>query len=280
MSDRELWRRLPTTTGDVADLLAGIDALLAGLELSGRPAIRWSRAKHPALILGSSQRLDEIDWAVAEATQVTVHKRRSGGGAVYADDGLLWLDVALPKDHRLHLPDMTQSYRWFGEVWATALAELGLPARVIDVPAARELNASLHPAVQRACYGGVSPYEVLVGDRKIVGLAQVRRHWGAVLQSGIYLHWQPDCVSNLLLGSPSERSERTHLLRDRAIGLHDVAGSTITIDTVIEAWEHALVTILGVRLVPDIWSEAERAAAAESYARYAPLVPPSPEVLQ
>ncbi len=280
MSGCELWRRLPATTGDVADLLGGIDALLAGLELSGRPAIRWSRARRPALILGSSQRLDEIDWAMAEAAGVTMHKRRSGGGAVYADDGLLWLDIALPKDHRLHLPDMTQSYRWFGEVWAAALQELGLPVRVIGVPAARQLNGSLHPTVQRACYGGVSPYEVLVGDSKIVGLAQVRRRWGAVLQSGIYLRWQPDCISNLLLGSPQERSERTPLLRDRAIGLHDVAGSTITIDTLIEAWEHALASILGVKLAPDIWSEAERAAAAAAYARYAPLAPPSPAVLQ
>jgi lipoate-protein ligase A len=42
-----------------------------------------------------------------------------------------------------------------------------------------------------ACYGGLSPWEVVVGQRKLVGLAQVRRSTGILLVAGLLLS-QPD----------------------------------------------------------------------------------------
>jgi lipoate-protein ligase A len=257
--------------GGGAELLAGVEGMLAGLEETHRPAIRWSTLAQPTLFLGSSQRLEEVDLAAAAATGVAVHKRRSGGTAVFADRQHLWLDVALPAGHRLLLPDITASYRWFGEVWAAALARVGIETRVVKPDEARELNATLDPEVRRACFGGVSPYEVLVGNSKIVGLAQIRRRPGGLFQAGIYRHWEPERVAELLGGSEAERQERTRLLRGRAIGIEELAGGSVTLDDVGCAWEGVLADNLGVELVEDGWTEEELAAAAAARERYEAL---------
>ena len=265
------WRRLPFFRGATAEALAGVEALMAGLAAHGRPAMRWYIMEHPALILGSSQRLAEVDFAACEAAGVTVHRRRSGGTVVYSDASLLSLDVGLPGGHRLLPQDITKAYRWFGEVWREALATLGIQGRVIADAEARLLNASLEPAVKEACFGGVSPYEVMIGERKLVGLAQVRRRPGGLLQAGIYAHWRPGLVSNLLSGSEEHKQRRAELLGARACGLDELTGSTVTLDDVVAAWERALTEIEGVGLAADDWSDEEGAAAAEAEARYAAL---------
>ena len=271
----ERWRRLPPSTGCASELLARAEALLAGLAATGRPAIHWSVIERPALLLGSTQRLAEADIVACEAAGVTLHRRRSGGTTVFADRSLLWLDVALPGRHRLLPNDITEAYRWFGEIWAAALADIGIHVLAIPQAEARALNSTLDPAVQRACFGGISPYEVLVDDRKIVGLAQVRRRPGGLLQAGLYTHWEPQRLTELLSGSAEERAHLLELLKSRVYSLHDLVGSSIRRDDVVSAWERALTVIQGVELVDDTWTAEELAAATAVKPRYAPLTTPS-----
>ncbi len=268
MSTETAWRRLPSFDGPAVDLLTGAEGMIAGLAARGRPAIRWSVADHSALLLGSSQRSCEADFAACAAQGASVHRRRSGGTAVFADRDFLLLDVALPSGHALLPANVTETYRWLGEVWAAALAKLGVEARVIGVEEARATNAALDAEVRRVCFGGVSPYEVFVGECKIVGLAQIRRRPGGVLQAGIYMHWQPDCVSGLLSGSPEERARRTALLAPRARGLHDVRVAAAGFDVVVRAFEAALRTTLHVRLLDDTWADDEQATMAAARERY------------
>ena len=269
--DRERWRRLPFSRGSTTDLLTGAEALLAGLERCGKPALRWSIAERPALILGSSQRLAEADVEACDTAGVTVHKRRSGGAAVFADASLLWLDVALPSGHPLLPASVTEAYRWFGEVWVSALAALGVDARAIPPVEARPLNAALDPLVQRLCFGGVSPYEVMVVERKLVGLAQVRRRPGVLLQAGIYSQWEPERFVHLLNAPLEEKAKLLHLARERTCGLHELVDSSITFRDVVRAWEHALAPIEGVELYDAEWTVEELAAAEPARERYAPL---------
>jgi lipoate---protein ligase len=275
--NRALWRRLPTLHGSAVDALVGVEALLAGLKTTGQPAMRWYVVKQPALILGSSQRLSEIDIDACRSVGVTVHKRRSGGSTVYTDEGALSLDVALPAGHPLLPAHVTATYRWFGEVWAAALGSLGVDARVLDPEESRPLNASLDPMVQRACYGGVSPYEVCVGERKIVGLAQVRRQHGAVLQAGVYMRWEPERLVPLLAIPAEERARALSLLRERAVGLHDVVGSAPSHANVVAAWERVLRSQeLGV-LSDAAWMDDELLASQQTRERYANLLDISSE---
>ena len=84
--------------------------MLAGLEQSAVPALRWY-GMGSSLLIGVGQSRDEIDAVACAQAGVPVHRRMSGGGAVFADEGLLLLDLALPRDHRLMRSDVTEAYR-------------------------------------------------------------------------------------------------------------------------------------------------------------------------
>jgi len=264
-------RRLPWSAGPADAELAAGAALLAGLEQTGAPALRWYRITPPALLLGSAQRLDEIDLAACAARGVYTHRRRSGGGAVLSDDALLLLDLALPRDHPLFRDDVTESYRWFGEVWAAALHELGLDPRVLSIAEARADTAALDPLTKRVCFGGLSPFEIALGQRKLVGLAQIRRRAGALFQAGVYLRWDPTRTTALIAAPADERAALAQRLAERVVGLDQLFGRQPDPALVMEAVEAALQLRAGLAPADDDWSEGERAARAAAYPRFAPI---------
>ena len=268
MAEHVTARRLPWSAGPADAELAGGPALLAGVEQTGAPALRWYSMDPPALIVGSSQRLDEIDQAACAAAGLRIHRRRSGGGAVFSAD-MLMLDLVLPRDHPLYLEDVTESYRWIGEVWAAALRELGIDVHPIPIGAARADAQALDGLLRRVCFGGLSPYEVVVGRCKLVGLAQVRRRAGALYQIGIYQRWAPRRTAALMAAPPGERAELERQLATRVAGLEQLGVTTAT--TVIAAFEAALARLVGLALADDNWTDGEVATRAVEAGRYAAI---------
>lgn len=268
--------------------MAAGDALLSGLTTEQRPAMRWYHASKTALIAGIGQPLSDFDQAACRERGVSLHRRASGGTAVLMTTDLLMLDVALPAGHPLYTPDVTRSYRWFGEVWAAALHQCGIAVHCLSVEVARDARQTLDPLTRRACFGGYSPYEVLENNRKLVGLSQIRRRSGALLQAGIYLHWRPEQLVSLLALAPDERATLTNRLYARATGLAD---RTIPPDCpsppelfptfapvlpppvtgLIATWSAALETMQGIELHETTWSEAEQDARWRAISRYTPL---------
>jgi lipoate---protein ligase len=262
-------RRLPAGAAPADTQVASGLALLAGLEHSGVPAMRWYRFEPPALLLGSSQRPSEVDLAACQRAGVPAHRRRSGGGVVLSEE-LLLLDLVLPAGDPLYTADVTESYRWLGEVWAAALAELGLEARVVGVAEARADAQGLDMLLKRVCFGGLSPYEVMVGERKVIGLAQVRRSVGALLQAGVYLRWAPVRTASILAASAEERSALVAQLAARVAGIHEL-GVRAEVDEVIRAVEQALERQVGLRPKDDDWTDYERQVWRETIPGYAEL---------
>jgi lipoate---protein ligase len=263
-------RRLPWASEPASAQLASSSALLAGLEQTGVPALRWYRIDPPALLLGSSQRLSEADLAACAVAGVSVHRRGSGGGVVLSHD-LLLLDLALPRTHPLFLDDVTESYSWLGEVWATALRDLGLPARTISIDEARTDTQASDPLLKRVCFGGRSPYEVVVEQSKVVGLAQIRRRGGALLQAGIHLRWQPQHTAALLAVPASERSGLAKRLVERVAGLDDFFTRPPDVAEVMAHIEARLEQLAGMALAGDTWNDRELAARSADAARYVAL---------
>ncbi len=223
----ESWRCIYEPPGTAADLLEASERLLAAVGAGGSPALRWYVTPQPALVLGVGQPLDDFDAAACERAGLPLVRRSSGGTAVLTDDGLLNLDIALPAAHRLEHRDVVRAYAWLGTALTRALRHLGWAACAIAPEEARRDTAALRAderpgatVLRRTCFGGRSPYEVLVTGHKVVGLCQVRRRAGTLYQVGILLRFDAVRLAGLLRGPAAERAAGATRLGRRAAGLH------------------------------------------------------------
>jgi lipoate-protein ligase A len=141
----------------------------------------------PGLVLGCSQRNAVSTNPAREHAGIDVVSRQAGGGAVLVGPWMLSASVVLPNAHALISGNLVASYRWLGEMYASLLQDLGIAAHAIAPEEARELQQAASAELAWACYGGFSPWEVVVGRKKIVGLAQVRRRTGVLLVAGLLL---------------------------------------------------------------------------------------------
>jgi len=163
------------TVGDASAEQSRIHALLdAGVTEPRFMAWQYSR---PALVLGRSQRASPELRARAEGEGVALLTRSSGGGAVMAGPWMLSLTLLLPAAHELSRASLPAGYRAVGEACRRALARFRMRTTLAD--GAAPVGATHPPQTARpdwACFATVSHGELLAaGDRKIVGIAQVRR---------------------------------------------------------------------------------------------------------
>jgi lipoate---protein ligase len=202
--------------------------------------VAWALARSPALVLGRSAAAAPVDEAACREAGVPVLRRGSGGGPVLWDEGLLALDVALPGGHPLAPVDVVAAYAWLGAAVAEGLRALGLPAHRLEPDEARRSArraAEVADPAAIACFGGLSPHEVLVDGRKVLGLAQVRRRGATLLQAGILLSLDAEGLA-ALLALDGARAPFAAALRARAAGLDELAPHVGAHD-VVEAVEQA-----------------------------------------
>ena len=266
--ESDTWRALTSDDAPMGRQLALSEALLAGLTERPQPALRWYVTAREALVLGNGQKPEAADLAAARSRGVAVYRRTSGGTAVLVDGAALSMEVALPAGHPLASSDIVKAYRWLGEVWAEALRSLGVSqARAIPTEEVRSLPAlAKDDPVRLACYGTLSPWEVVVGQRKLVGLCQLRRRAGVLYQVGVHLRWEPERLTSLLALPDETRAELAARLHATTLGLDDAAGRDVTLDEVIAAVERALAARHGIRLAPSDW-RADELARAEAIER-------------
>jgi len=94
----------------------------------------------------------------------------------------------LPAGDPLWHTDVSQSSWWLGECWAQALAETSQLAAQPVVHQGPLLHRDL---AEVACFAGLGPGEVTVGQKKVVGISQRRSRLGARFQCVVYTHWDP-----------------------------------------------------------------------------------------
>ncbi len=211
------------------------EALLDEVQPGGPSLERCWMAAAPALVvgLGLRHRVAEIvDSDRCRAAGVDVLERRAGGGVLLLDEHMVCgaVCVALPAE-RIGT-DLTESYRWLGEVLAARLRSLGSAgARRIDVAEARADVATLKARDDAAarillttCYGALAPHEVALGAAKVVGIAQVRRHHAALFQFGILLRDQSPLADYLHVPTEAIRAELRMALGRRTIGIESIEG--------------------------------------------------------
>lgn len=245
------WRALPLTIDEQQQHIDYSEQLLASARPGDPATLYWSQAQPEGLVLGFSQRPEILNAGALARHSLSLYHRRAGGTAVLVGPHLLSLDVMLPAGHALILPDLVESYRWLGETWVVTLRELGIATRIVtpaEAHAGRELlkqpdTRERESILRRACYGSLSPYEVVTADtnQKVVGLDMIRRRTGTLLQAGVLLSWETERLSELLGHTEQEQIVLREGLCERAVGLDELAGRKITAETLIETFERFLV---------------------------------------
>jgi lipoate-protein ligase A len=271
------WRLLPFSDAPMGRQCALSEGMLAALDETGMPAMRWYISRKRALVLGNGQSPAVADAEALAAAGVALYKRPSGGTAVLADATLVSLDLALPHSHPLATSDVVRAYAWVGALWAEACRSLGSSdARALSTDAVHALAPlARDDPLRLACYGSLSPWEVVIGEppRKLVGLCQTRRRYGALYQCGVYLRLDAAALAELLALPADGRAAFAERLHATAAGLDETRGARLDARQVIVAFERALTTRHSVALTPASWlpSELEHAERMEA-TRFRPLV--------
>ncbi len=268
LHDHGRWRLLSPVALDAAPLLGRLQAVLESVGAGvAPPTVCFERWQSPALILGAGQPAADVDLAACQARGIPVVRRLAGGTAVYATPNYVSFAIVGPTAHPLVGGALMATYRRLGEAVVAACAALGVSTRLIcpDEARARPTPAALRPC----CYGGFSPYEVLVGTRKLIGVAQVRRYGAVAYVGGLYRTLIPAEQSVCLAGATALRAERAAQLAACTIDL-----ATLGHPQVFEQFPAALVAALAARwaiaLVPGELTDNERDRAAQLTAgRYA-----------
>ncbi len=167
------------------------------------------------MVLGSGQPDRHVDAERAAGLGIEVVRRRSGGGAVMVGPGIaVWIDVVVPAGDPLWQPDVGRAAWWLGEVWAAALAEIGLSGA--EVWRGGQVRSEWS---DRVCFAGLGAGEVTVAGRKMVGISQRRTRLGALFQCAVPITWAPAALLDVLRLSPSERRDGRAQLEAVAAGV-------------------------------------------------------------
>ncbi|GHO43039.1 lipoate--protein ligase family protein [Ktedonospora formicarum] len=242
------WISHPLTIADQQTHIDRYERLFDNAQPGDPAQLYWSLAERPSLVLGLSQKIESLNQTALSELGLPVYRRRAGGTTVLVGPDLLCLDVILPAEHPLIISDIVESYRWFGEAWVQALHTFGIETRAIPTKEAHAERERLkqpetheyESLMNRACYGTLSPYEVVVGLRKVVGLCMVRRRQGSLLQAGVVLKWDCEPLARVLGRTSQEQEILRTGLPERAIGLNHLSANPPGINALIDAFEEVI----------------------------------------
>ena len=154
----------------------------------------------PAIVLGSSQKDEDVDHAFCAANGIDVVRRRSGGGAVYVHPAeSLWIDIVVPRGDALWNDDIGKSMWWIGDWWVALLADAGVVSAQVHRGAFERNDWS-----DIVCFAGKGSGEVFPQEshaqQKIVGISQRRTRDYARFQCIAYFQWDAVLHAAMLPG--------------------------------------------------------------------------------
>lgn len=204
------------------------------------PRVRVWTYPAPGVVFGCAQAALFEDAARSARTECELVQRRAGGGAVLVGPWMLSSSIVLPPGHRLLTGGTVGSYRWLGVLHAGLLRDFGVPAHAL--PPDEIARRPADPCLSWACFGGLSPWEVVAAGRKIVGLAQLRSRHGVLLTTGTLLDRPDWWLLCRALGRPQDDVARLDAVTTSCT---DQLGSPVHVETLAGALQQMLADVLG-----------------------------------
>lgn len=197
------WRYLPYNVFSGAENMAIDEALLLTMAsmVNPQPLLRFYGWKPATLSLGYAQSYHrEVDEEACQLEGIDIVRRPTGGRAVLHQYELTYSLIAPEHDPNVS-GTVVQSYLKISQALSMGLQNLGVPAEMVA-------SGGTGGATSSACFDAPSWYELVVGGRKLVGSAQMRKE-GMLLQHGsILLHMDSDLLFRLLKFSSEEIRQR------------------------------------------------------------------------
>jgi lipoate-protein ligase A len=194
-----------------------------------------------AVVLGSTQPASDFDPARCAAAGLDLVRRRSGGGAVLVQPSAqVWVDFYVPAADPLFCADISRSFAWVGELWASAvLATIEPPAQVAVATA---IDCRGGEWARRLCFCGLARGEVTLAGKKVVGLCQRRDRAGAWFHTMAMTAGDVTTAAALLAGDEARLRAASAALRSSAT----VLPVTTTLSDVVETLCDGLAALGGV----------------------------------
>jgi lipoate-protein ligase A len=254
------WRLINSNCSDGATNMAIDESILfAVAEGTSPPTLRFYGWQPPCVSVGYAQPLrNEIDLAACRREGYTWVRRPTGGRAVLHIDELTYSVIAPLGEPRV-AGDILTSYRRLSMGLIAGLGHLGCAARQagqeagIGQPAGRAGQSA-------ACFDVPSPYEVIVGGRKLVGSAQARRRRVVLQHGALPLEGDVARLCDVLALPDRERTRLQAELRRRAVTLGEALGRRVSFEEARRALATGFAQALNLTLQPGELSSDERAA--------------------
>ena len=252
------WRILPFERAAAAKNMA-IDEAVFRKNIRGEspPTLRFYGWRSPALSIGYFQDYrKEVDDKACRKFGVEVVRRPTGGKAVLHERELTYAVVA-GSDTDFFPPDILKTYLVIGRCLAEGLAGVGIRAEMKE-----DGRRPPDGALPSACFSFPSRYELLVGDRKICGSAQMRSQ-GAFLQHGSLLTaFDPLRTCEVML--PHRRLEKeADRLRNAVTSVGEQAGPALDEEGLRRALREGFERTLGIRFREGMLTPGEQALRDE-----------------
>ncbi len=261
------WRLIRSAPADGATNMALDEAILHAVAAGQAPPTLRLYAWEPScLSLGRAQPLADVDLPALRAAGFDLVRRPTGGRAILHVDELTYSVVAPQAEPRV-TGDIVESYRRLSAGLVRGLERLGVMGLAAD---RRVKNRHSEGPV---CFEVPSDYEITVGERKLVGSAQMRAR-SVVLQHGaLPLYGDVARICPLLTARPDPARVRARAITiQEALGAFGLAQARrpVAWDEVADAVAAGFAEALNLRLEPGTLTDGERVRAeklrAEKYA--------------
>lgn len=246
------WRLILNPQPKPGALNMATDEALLRAVAAGRapPTLRLYGWSPPALTLGRGQPIADADIAALIADDVALLRRATGGTAVYHDETELTYTVVAQSNEPRFAGGVVESYQGISAALIAALEYIGLRHAQSESHAE---NRSTHGDRDPVCFVVPSDYEVTVGQRKLVGSAQMRIRGGILQHGSLYLRGDVTRICDYLSAHPDPEHVSAH-----ALSLYDALQREVSWDDMAQTIIQGFTDVLNVNFMPTPLLPAER----------------------
>lgn len=221
VSKKQKWRLLDTGYQNAYTNMAIDEAIsIACSKKLVPPTIRFYRWKPAAISLGYFQKINRaINIQNCLKLGLDIVRRPTGGRTVLHDQEITYSLVS-PIDNPLLPNNFLSCYQLIGKALRMGLNNLNIKAEL--TPRKKIPSERIHREKSSNCFFTLSPYEILVNGKKIVGSAQ-KREKGNLLQHGsILLEINAEKLSAVLQIPPKNRNAFVNSLKKRVTSINEL----------------------------------------------------------